>query len=182
MSTPTSEAPTEAFPPAEHAARPFIPRMIRVLAVPIILVWIGDHRRPECGCAAAGNGRADARGVDEPGRRAVDDRDETRRRGVRGVQLRQLGDDRAGGRAAARRRRPSLLRPDDREARGRQQARPARSGLLERPADRLGRAEQRRQGRLRPGVPRRQPGRGAGQRVGRGRPEASSTACSRRRA
>ena len=41
MSTPTSEAPTEAFPPAKHAARPFIPRMIRVLAVPIILVWIG---------------------------------------------------------------------------------------------------------------------------------------------
>ena len=41
MSTPTSEAPTEAFPPAEHAARPFIPRMIRVLAVPIILIWIG---------------------------------------------------------------------------------------------------------------------------------------------
>jgi putative drug exporter of the RND superfamily len=41
MSTPTSEAPTEAFPPAEHAARPFVPRMIRVLAVPIILIWIG---------------------------------------------------------------------------------------------------------------------------------------------
>ena len=41
MSTPTSEAPTEAFPPAEHAARPFIPRMIRTLAVPIILIWIG---------------------------------------------------------------------------------------------------------------------------------------------
>ena len=34
-----------------------------------------------------------------------------------------------------------------------------------------GRAEQRRQGRLRPGVPRGQPGRGAGQRVGRGRAE-----------
>src|SRR6478735_3434561 len=41
MSTPTSEAPTEAFPPARHSARPFIPRMIRVLAVPIILIWIG---------------------------------------------------------------------------------------------------------------------------------------------
>ncbi len=40
MSTPTSEAPTDAFPPAEHAARPFIPRMIRALAVPIILIWI----------------------------------------------------------------------------------------------------------------------------------------------
>ncbi len=41
MSTPTSEAPTEAFPPAKDTARPFIPRMIRMLAVPIILIWIG---------------------------------------------------------------------------------------------------------------------------------------------
>jgi putative drug exporter of the RND superfamily len=40
MSTPTSEAPTDAFPPAKHTARPFIPRMIRALAVPIILIWI----------------------------------------------------------------------------------------------------------------------------------------------
>jgi putative drug exporter of the RND superfamily len=41
MSAPTSEAPTDAFPPAKHTARPFIPRMIRALAVPIILIWIG---------------------------------------------------------------------------------------------------------------------------------------------
>jgi putative drug exporter of the RND superfamily len=41
MSAPTSEAPTDAFPPAKHSARPFIPRMIRALAVPIILIWIG---------------------------------------------------------------------------------------------------------------------------------------------
>ena len=41
MTIPTSEAPTEAFPPARHTARPFIPRMIRTLAVPIILAWIG---------------------------------------------------------------------------------------------------------------------------------------------
>ncbi|MGO4446830.1 RND family transporter [Mycobacterium sp. 2YAF39] len=41
MSVPTSEAPTEAFPPAKDTARPFIPRMIRTLAVPIILIWIG---------------------------------------------------------------------------------------------------------------------------------------------
>jgi len=40
MSIPTSEAPTEAFPPAKHAARPFIPRMIRAFAIPIILIWI----------------------------------------------------------------------------------------------------------------------------------------------
>src|SRR6187402_508334 len=36
----THEAPTDAFPPAKHAARPFIPRMIRAFAIPIILVWI----------------------------------------------------------------------------------------------------------------------------------------------
>ncbi|MGV0658692.1 MMPL family RND transporter, partial [Mycolicibacterium pulveris] len=40
MSVPTSEAPTDAFPPARHTARPFIPRMIRKFAVPIILAWI----------------------------------------------------------------------------------------------------------------------------------------------
>ncbi|MGE2727105.1 RND family transporter [Mycolicibacterium pulveris] len=40
MSQPTSEAPTDAFPPVRHAARPFIPRMIRKFAVPIILGWI----------------------------------------------------------------------------------------------------------------------------------------------
>ncbi len=40
MSAPTSEAPTDAFPPAKHAARPFIPRMIRAFAIPIILIWI----------------------------------------------------------------------------------------------------------------------------------------------
>jgi RND superfamily putative drug exporter len=40
MSAPTSDAPTDAFPPARHAARPFLPRMIRRLAIPIILAWI----------------------------------------------------------------------------------------------------------------------------------------------
>ncbi len=40
MSTPTSEAPTDAFPHAKPPARPFIPRMIRALAIPIILIWI----------------------------------------------------------------------------------------------------------------------------------------------
>ena len=40
MSAPTTDAPTDAFPPARHAARPFIPRMIRRLAIPIILGWI----------------------------------------------------------------------------------------------------------------------------------------------
>jgi putative drug exporter of the RND superfamily len=40
MSTPTTDTPTDAFPPARHAARPLIPRMIRSMAVPIILGWI----------------------------------------------------------------------------------------------------------------------------------------------
>ena len=40
MSAPTTDAPTDAFPPARHAAHPFIPRMIRRLAIPIILGWI----------------------------------------------------------------------------------------------------------------------------------------------
>jgi RND superfamily putative drug exporter len=35
-----SEAPTDALPPTGHAARPRIARMVRRLAVPIILAWI----------------------------------------------------------------------------------------------------------------------------------------------
>ena len=40
MSTPVSEAPTEAFPPAPGPPRSFIARFIRTFAVPIILGWI----------------------------------------------------------------------------------------------------------------------------------------------
>jgi RND superfamily putative drug exporter len=40
MSAPSTEAPTDAFPPARHAKRPFIPRIIRTMAVPIIIGWI----------------------------------------------------------------------------------------------------------------------------------------------
>jgi putative drug exporter of the RND superfamily len=40
MSAPTSDAPTDAFPPVRHAARPFLARVIRRLALPIILAWI----------------------------------------------------------------------------------------------------------------------------------------------
>ena len=63
MSAPT----TDAFPPARHAARPFVPRMIRTLAVPIILGWIAviavlNVRRP-----AARRGRQAAVGLDDPG-------------------------------------------------------------------------------------------------------------------
>jgi RND superfamily putative drug exporter len=40
MTAPTSEPPTDAFPAAKHPDRPFLPRMIRTFAVPIILGWI----------------------------------------------------------------------------------------------------------------------------------------------
>ena len=60
-----------------------------------------------------------------------------------------------------------LLRRTGQALRGRHQARPARAGLLGRPAHRRRLAEPRRQGRLRPGVPVRQPGRGVVAGVGR---------------
>ncbi|WP_319446437.1 MULTISPECIES: MMPL family transporter [unclassified Mycobacterium] len=40
MSAPPTDATTEANPPPRHSARPLIPRMIRTLALPIILGWI----------------------------------------------------------------------------------------------------------------------------------------------
>jgi RND superfamily putative drug exporter len=41
MSGSPTDAPTEEFPPTRHAARPFIPRILRTLALPVILAWIG---------------------------------------------------------------------------------------------------------------------------------------------
>lgn len=40
MSAPTTDAPTDAFPPVTPPARPFLARTIRRFAVPIILGWI----------------------------------------------------------------------------------------------------------------------------------------------
>ncbi|MCH9761305.1 MAG: MMPL family transporter [Actinomycetia bacterium] len=40
MSAPTTDAPTDALPPSRQVARPFIPRIIRTFALPIILGWI----------------------------------------------------------------------------------------------------------------------------------------------
>ncbi|AFM17482.1 Transport protein [Mycolicibacterium chubuense NBB4] len=40
MTTPVHDAPTEAFPPAKKPHRPFIPRMIRLFALPIVIGWI----------------------------------------------------------------------------------------------------------------------------------------------
>ena len=40
MSTPVTDAPADAVPPAREPSRPVIPRMIRTFAVPIILAWV----------------------------------------------------------------------------------------------------------------------------------------------
>jgi RND superfamily putative drug exporter len=40
MSAPINDAPTDAIPTSKHAERSFISRMIRRLAIPIILAWI----------------------------------------------------------------------------------------------------------------------------------------------
>ncbi|MGE0218056.1 RND family transporter [Mycolicibacterium sp.] len=40
MSTAVDDAPTDAIPPARHAARPRLPRFLRTFAVPIVLAWI----------------------------------------------------------------------------------------------------------------------------------------------
>jgi putative drug exporter of the RND superfamily len=40
MSAPTSDTPTDAHPPAAKPSRPLIPRVIRTLALPILLGWI----------------------------------------------------------------------------------------------------------------------------------------------
>ncbi|MGJ6121128.1 MMPL family transporter [Mycolicibacterium sp. Y3] len=40
MTTFTDDTPTEALPPARHAARPWLPRFIRAFAIPIVLGWL----------------------------------------------------------------------------------------------------------------------------------------------
>ena len=40
MSTPT-QTPTDSFPAAGKPHRPAIPRLIRTLAIPVIIFWIG---------------------------------------------------------------------------------------------------------------------------------------------
>ena len=98
------------------------------------------------------------------------------------VRLRQRGDDRPGGRPAARRRRAPLLRRLGRQALPGHQARRAHPGLLGRSADGGRLAEHRRQGGVGAGVPRRQPGRVAGQRVRRLGAQHRRTTRRRRRA
>ncbi|MGK2866054.1 MAG: RND family transporter [Mycobacterium sp.] len=40
MTTFVDDSPTDAMPPARHAARPRLPRFIRAFAVPIVLAWV----------------------------------------------------------------------------------------------------------------------------------------------
>ena len=40
MSQPSTEAPTDPFPPVRHDERPFLPRVIRTFALPIIIGWL----------------------------------------------------------------------------------------------------------------------------------------------
>ena len=131
-------------------------------------VVLGGRRRPDerAGAAARGGRRRTQRGVELP-RFAFAAGVSAHRRGVRRVRLRQCRDGGARGRSAPWRRGTHLLRRAGQAVRGGHQARPARAGLLGRSADRRGLAESRRQGRLRPGVPLRQPGRGVVAGVGR---------------
>ena len=154
MSAPTSEAPTDAFPPAKHAARPFIPRMIRAFAIPIILVWIAviavvNVVVPQL--ETVGQMRAVSMSPDSAPSMIAMKRvgqvfEEFNSDSSAMIVLegdKPLGDDTR-----------AFYGEMIEQARSRQEARPERSGLLERPADRRRRAEQRRHGRLRPGLPR----------------------------
>ncbi|GAB5894681.1 MMPL/RND family transporter [Mycolicibacterium mageritense] len=40
MSTLTDDTPTDAIPPARHAARPWLPRFIRIFSIPIVIGWL----------------------------------------------------------------------------------------------------------------------------------------------
>ena len=182
MSAHAAEAPTDAFPPARHAARPLVPRLIRTLAVPIILGWIAliavaQHRRSPAG--EVGQMRSVSMSPDDaPSMIAMKQVGEVFEEydSDSSVMIVLEGQEPLGDEAHA------FYDEMVEKLRGRHRPRAARAGLLGRSADRRRRAEHRRQGRLRPGLSGRQPGRGAGQRVGRGRRRTSSTDCSRRRA
>ncbi len=144
-----------------------IPDFIRRFSVLDRAVLAGPGGGDERLRAAAGDRRRIAQRVAEPAGFAVAAGQQTYRQGVRRVRFRQFGDDRPGGRSAARRRRAPLLRRLGREALPGHQARPAHSEFLGGSADGGRLAELRRQGGIGAAVPRRQPGRVAGQRVRR---------------
>ena len=135
------------------------------------VVLAGHHRPVErAGAAARGGRRRTECGVERP-RFARAAGVSAYRQGVRRIRLRQRRDGGARGRPTPWRRRARLLRRVGQAVQRGHQARPARAGLLGRPADGRGLAEPRREGRLRRGVPRRQHGRGVvvgiGPRAGR---------------
>ena len=154
----------------EHGKRPHLAHWIRWLSVPIILGWlaltvvtntlvpqievVGQAQSVPMAAADAPSTVA----MNQIGRTFQEFKSNT------SVMIVLEGDRPRGGGAP-------VLQRDRQEAHRRPQARRARPGLLERPADRSGLAERGRQGGLRPGVPGGQHGRGAGQRIGRGRQE-----------
>ncbi len=130
-------------------------------------VLAGHHHPVErAGAPTRGGRRRAQRGVELP-QFALAAGVSAHRQGVRRVRLRQCRDGGARGRPASGCRRTPLLRRAGQAIQRGHQARRARPGLLGRPADRRRLAEPRREGRVRPGVPLRQPGRGVVVGVGR---------------
>ena len=146
---------------------PLIPRFVRMFSVPIVLFWLGLVVVLSVAVPSLEQVSQEHTVSLAPDGRAVDAGDEAGRQDLPGVRLQQQRDDPAGERPAAGRRGAPLLRRLDPEAARRHQARRAHPGLLGRSADRRRLSERRRQGRLRPALPGRQPGRGPGQRVDR---------------
>jgi hypothetical protein len=146
------DTPTEAIPPARHAARPRLARAIRTFAIPIVLAWVAivallNTTVPQL--EEVGKLRAVSMSPnDAPALIA------TKRVGKvfqeyntsSSVMIVLEGDDRLGADAH------SFLRRDGpKTARG-HHTHPARPGLLGRYVDRGRRPKHRRQGRLRAGV------------------------------
>ncbi len=103
--------------PAEQPHRSGIAKWIRRLAVPIILGWIGLIVVLTLTVPSLEKVGEMQVGVDVAQGSAVGGRDDARRQGLPGVRFRQLGNDRPGGRPAARRGGAPVLRRHDRQAR-----------------------------------------------------------------
>ena len=147
-----------------------IPRTIRALAVPIILVWVAFTAAvnllvpqvEKVGMAnAVSMSPQDAPAVIAAKRMGEKFQEST----SDSIAMVVLVGDQPLGRSGT-----PLLRHPGGQVRGRQEARGARPQLLGRHDHRRRRAEQRRQGRLRPAQPRRRPGQHRGQPLGGCRP------------
>ena len=157
MSTPVRDAPTDASPPP-RPPRPVIPRLIRTLALPIILGWIAvivilNTVVPQL--ETVGQMRAVSMSPDDaPSLISMKqvgeafkevDSDSSAMIVLEGDK--PLGDE-------AHRYYDQLVDKLEADTKHVQHV----AGLLGRPADRRRVARARRQGRLRPGLARRQPG------------------------